>query len=285
MERKNYSEITPKIMELAEFCSKNDRITPDLFLKYQVNRGLRDVSGKGVLTGLTDISDIRSTCLENGVEVPCEGQLFYRGINIEDIVNGFLADGRFGFEEVTYLLLFGELPSEQQLKDFTALLASYRTLPGSFVRDIIMKAPSQDMMNTLARSVLTLYSYDANADDVSIPNVLRQCLFLISIFPLLSVYGYQAYDYYIRGTKSFFVHAPEPELSTAENILHMLRLDSKYTKLEAQILDMALVLHAEHGGGNNSTFTTRVVSSSGTDTYSAVAAALGSLKGPKHGGA
>lgn len=285
MERKNYSEITPEIMNLAEFCSKNDRITPDLFLKYQVNRGLRDVSGKGVLTGLTDISDIRSTCLENGVEVPCEGKLFYRGINVEDIVNGFLEDNRFGFEEVTYLLLFGELPSEQDLKSFTELLASYRTLPGSFVRDIIMKAPSQDMMNTLARSVLTLYSYDTNADDVSIPNVLRQCIFLISIFPLLSVYGYQAYDYYIRGKKSFFVHAPEPELSTAENILHMLRLDSKYTKLEAQILDMALVLHAEHGGGNNSTFTTRVVSSSGTDTYSAIAAALGSLKGPKHGGA
>ncbi len=216
--------------------------------------------------------------------IPCEGKLFYRGIDVEELVNGFVADKRFGFEETTYLLLFGKLPTPEELKSFISLLGHYRSLPTSFVRDIIMKAPSQDMMNTLARSVLTLYSYDETADDVSIPNVLRQCLQLIALFPQLSVYGYQAYKHYHDG-QSLFIHSPNPELSTAENILHLLRPDSKYTELEARILDIALVLHADHGGGNNSTFTTHVVSSSGTDTYSTIAASLGSLKGPKHGGA
>ena len=220
----------------------------------------------------------------DGKSVPCEGKLYYRGIDVEEIVNGFLAEQRFGYEETAYLLLFGELPNWSQLEQFRNILGEYRSLPTSFVRDIIMKAPSHDMMNTLARSVLTLYSYDSRADDVSIENVLRQCLQLIAIFPMLSVYGYQAYSHYHDG-KSLFIHSPLPELSTAENILRILRPDSSYTELEARILDLALVLHAEHGGGNNSTFTIHVVSSSGTDTYSAVAAALGSLKGPRHGGA
>ena len=218
-------------------------------------------------------------------EVPCPGQLYYRGYGIEKIVDGFIGNNRFGFEEVVYLLLFGKLPKADELEEFKGVLSSYRTLPGSFVRDIIMKAPSSDMMNSLARSVLTLYSYDENADCTDIPNVLRQCLQLIARFPSLSVYGYHSYNYYIKGNDSFFIHEPRPELSTAENILYMLRIDGKYTPLEAKVLDAALVLHAEHGGGNNSTFTTHVVSSSGTDTYSAIAAALGSLKGPKHGGA
>ena len=216
--------------------------------------------------------------------MPCEGQLFYRGINVEDLIRGCVRDHRFGFEETTYLLLFGELPTPQQLTEFNALLAKYRSLPTSFVRDIIMKAPSRDMMNTLARSVLTLYSYDDFASDISIPNVLRQCIQLIALFPMLSVYGYQAYRHYHDG-QSLYIHSPLPELSTAENILRILRPDCQYTTLEARVLDIALILHAEHGGGNNSTFTTHVVSSSGTDTYSAIAAALGSLKGPKHGGA
>ena len=216
--------------------------------------------------------------------MPCEGELYYRGINIKDIVAGFIKEKRFGFEEVTYLLLFGNLPTQEQLDSFIKILSHYRTLPTSFVRDIIMKAPSRDMMNTLARSVLTLYSYDPTASDISIGNVLRQCLQLIALFPLLSVYGYQTYSHYHDGN-SLFIHSPLPDLSTAENILHVLRPDSKYSELEARILDLALVLHADHGGGNNSTFTTHVVSSSGTDTYSTIAASLGSLKGPKHGGA
>ena len=279
-----FSEITPQIYALADLCMKNDAINPELYTKYQVNRGLRDVNGNGVLTGLTEISDIQSSKLVDGKKVSCEGKLFYRGIDVEDIVHGFLKDKRFGFEETAYLLLFGNLPDVSQLSDFTALLARYRSLPTSFVRDIIMKAPSSDMMNTLARSVLTLYSYDDNANDISIPNVLRQCLELIALFPLLSVYGYQAYSHYHDGN-SLFIHNPLPHLSTSENILHILRPDSKYTELEARVLDLALVLHAEHGGGNNSTFTTHVVSSSGSDTYSVIAAAIGSLKGPKHGGA
>ncbi len=280
----NYSEVTPKIQSLAGLCEKNGMINQELYSKYEVKRGLRDINGKGVLAGLTEISEVRSYTVVDSEMVPCEGKLFYRGIDIEQIVEGFVLEKRFGFEEVTYLLLFGELPNKQQLEEFSALLSHYRTLPTSFVRDIIMKAPSSDMMNTLARSVLTLYSYDERANDISIPNVLRQCLQLIALFPLLSVYGYQAYRHYHDG-QSLFIHQPQPELSTAENILHILRPDSSYTELEARILDIALVLHAEHGGGNNSTFTTHVVSSSGTDTYSTVAASLGSLKGPKHGGA
>jgi citrate synthase len=279
-----YSEITPELMKLAELCKKNNVIDHDLYDKYEVKRGLRDVSGKGVLTGLTEICEILSYTIVDNDYVPCEGKLFYRGVNVEDFIHGFIKEKRFGFEEATYLLLFGELPTEQKLQEFTKLLESYRELPPSFVRDIIMKAPSKDMMNTLARSVLTLYSYDEKAEDISIENVLRQSIQLIAVFPLLSVYGYQAYSHYYDGN-SLVIHPPKAGLSTAENILYMLRPDMKFTELEARILDIALVLHAEHGGGNNSTFTTHVVTSSGTDTYSSVAASLGSLKGPKHGGA
>jgi len=285
MTKRDYSRITPQILQLAEICRENGVIPAELYKKYEVNRGLRDMRGKGVLTGLTEISEVQSYTLGEGVGEPSDGQLFYRGYAIDDLVEDFTSAGRFGFEEVTYLLLFGQLPTREQDRDFRALLSDYRSLPASFVRDIIMKAPSTDMMNSLARSVLTLYSYDNDPDDVSVPNVLRQCLQLIATFPLLAVYGYLAYDYYRRDKKSFFIHEPLPELSTAENILYMLRIDNRYTPLEARILDMALVLHAEHGGGNNSTFTTHVVTSSGTDTYSAVAASLGSLKGPRHGGA
>ncbi len=284
-EKRDYSEITSEINEYAGLCRERCFIEPSLYLKHKVNRGLRDLQGRGVLTGLTEISEIHAKKIVDGEEIPCDGELYYRGYNVKDIVKGFSADKRFGFEETTYLLLFGDLPDRKELADFTDVLSSYRSLPNSFVRDIIMKAPSEDMMNSLARSVLTLYSYDKNPDDTSVPNVLRQCLQLISMFPLLSVYGYQAYNYYIKDNPSFFIHEPRKDLSTAENILHMLRNDSKYSVLEAEILDLALVLHSEHGGGNNSTFTTHVVSSSGTDTYSAIAAALGSLKGPKHGGA
>ncbi|MFQ9934631.1 MAG: citrate/2-methylcitrate synthase [Lachnospiraceae bacterium] len=283
MNNTNFSEITPDILALADKCQSHV-INPELYGKYEVKRGLRDLNGRGVLTGLTEISEIKSHIIDDSDYIPCEGKLFYRGYDIEDIVKGFLQDDRFGFEEVTYLLLFGELPTKEELKSFCNILAGYRTLPTSFVRDIIMKAPSKDMMNTLARSVLTLYSYDDCADDTSIPNVLRQSLQLISLFPLLSVYGYQAYRHY-HDDESLFIHTPDTELSTAENILHILRADQKYTNLEAKILDIALVIHAEHGGGNNSTFTNHVVTSSGTDTYSTVAASLGSLKGPKHGGA
>lgn len=280
----SFSEITGEIKKLSELCVKNGSIDGELYPKYEVKRGLRDLNGKGVLAGLTDISEVRSYTVVDCEMIPCEGKLFYRGINIEDIVKGFIKDNRFGYEETAYLLLFGEMPDVGSLESFKAMLAKYRSLPTSFVRDIIMKAPSKDMMNTLARSVLTLYSYDEAADDITVANVLRQCIQLIALFPQLSVYGYQAYKHYHDG-QSLFIHAPRPELSAAENILHMLRADSSYTELEAHILDLALVLHAEHGGGNNSTFTTHVVSSSGTDTYSAVAASLGSLKGPKHGGA
>lgn len=282
--RNEYSEITPEIQKLNDLCHKNSSIEKEWYTKYKVNRGLRDLEGRGVLTGLTEISEIQQKKIVNGVEIPIDGELYYRGIDIEKIVDGFIKDDRFGFEEITYLLLFGELPNKKSLDDFKNLLARYRKLPTNFVRDIIMKAPSCDMMNTLARGVLTMYSYDTKADDISTDNVLRQCLQLIAIFPMMSVYGYQVYRHYHLG-ESLIIHPPKEELSTAENILYMLREDSKFTPLEAKILDIALVLHAEHGGGNNSTFTTHVVSSSGTDTYSSIAAALGSLKGPRHGGA
>lgn len=284
MEHNTYSEITPEILRLAKLSEEAGIIETELFTKYEVKRGLRDLNGKGVLAGLTHISDVRATEKIDGVEVPAHGRLFYRGYDVQDLVNGFTKEDRFGFEEVAYLLLFSKLPDRKELADFQKLLGSYRSLPTSFVRDIIMKAPSKDMMNTLARSVLTLYSYDDRADDTSIPNVLRQCLQLISLFPMLSIYGYQAYSHYHDGN-SLFIHQPIPELSTAENILHILRPDSSYTPLEAKILDIALVLHMEHGGGNNSSFTTHVVTSSLTDTYSTIAAAIGSLKGPRHGGA
>ncbi|MGN0399929.1 MAG: citrate/2-methylcitrate synthase [Blautia sp.] len=277
-------KVTPEIEALTKICQDNSKMDVSLYGKYDVKRGLRDINGKGVLAGLTQVSNIVSSKIVDGKSVPCDGELYYRGINIEDLTKGFLQDKRFGFEEATYLLLFGNLPTEQELKNFSRILANQRCLPRNFVRDVIMKAPSKDMMNTLSRSVLTLYSYDSNPEDISLPNVLRQCINLISIFPMLSVYGYQAHRHYNQN-KSLYIHNPKKELSTAENILRMLRPDKKYTPFEATILDLALVLHMEHGGGNNSTFTTHVVSSSGTDTYSAIAAALGSLKGPKHGGA
>ena len=280
----NFSQVTPDILAMSALCSKNGCIDQELYTKYDVKRGLRDINGKGVLAGLTEISEIISSKTVYGKSVPCDGELYYRGYNINDLVTGFTRDKRFGFEEITYLLLFGELPSKKQLDDFSRLLSDYRQLPTTFVRDIIMKSPSNDIMNGLARGVLTLYSYDDMPNDISIPNVLRQSLELISLFPLIAVYSYQAKAYY-HDNDSFFIHQPNPEYSTAENILHMLRSDSSFTALEAHILDLALVLHAEHGGGNNSTFTTHVVTSSGTDTYSAIAAALASLKGPKHGGA
>jgi citrate synthase len=279
-----YSEITPEIQRLAGLCVSNGTIDPSLYVKHRVNRGLRDLSGNGVLTGLTEISDVQAFDTSTGEKVPTDGQLFFRGYNVEELVGGFIKEQRFGFEETAYLLIFGSLPTRDELGGFMKLLEKYRTLPTSFVRDIIMKAPNSDMMNTLARSVLTLHSYDTKANDASIPNVLRQSLLLIAVFPLLAVYGYQAFRHYFAGD-DLFIHTPKPNLSTAENILQMLRKDGRYTDLEARILDVALVLHAEHGGGNNSTFTTHVVSSSGTDTYSSVAASLCSLKGPKHGGA
>ena len=277
-------KVTPELERLTNICKEHSSIDLSLYGKYDVKRGLRDLNGKGVLAGLTQVSNVQATKVVDGKEVPCAGSLSYRGYDIKELTSGFVKDDRFGFEEVTYLLLFGELPNKEELDHFTHLLAAQRSLPRNFVRDVVMKAPSRDIMNALSRSVLTLYSYDTNPDDISLPNVLRQCLNLISVFPLLSVYGYQAYNHYERG-KSLYIHNPKKELSTAENILRMLRPDKKYTDLEAKILDQALILHMEHGGGNNSTFTTHVVSSSGTDTYSTIAAALGSLKGPKHGGA
>ncbi len=277
------SAVMPQIEELAKKCS-SQTIPNELYTEYKVFRGLRDLNGNGVRAGLTNISEVTAKQIVNGVEEPMNGRLYYQGIDIKDIVGGFLAEDRFGFEETIYLLLFGGLPNKDELKDFQRLLGKCCSLPPKFNRDIIMKAPSRDMMNTLSRSVLMLYYYDNNPDDTSIPNVLRQSLQLIAQFPLLAVYGYHAYNHYEKG-QSLIIHQPDKRLSIAENILHLLRPDQNYTELEAKILDLALVLHAEHGGGNNSSFTVHVVSSSGTDTYSAIAAALGSLKGPKHGGA
>ncbi|SCW61204.1 citrate synthase [Lachnospiraceae bacterium C10] len=280
----NFSKVTPEIEALAQKTEDAAYIDPELYSEYNVKRGLRDLNGRGVLVGITNISEVNSQRIIDGKNVPIDGELFYRGYNVQEIVKNMKDDNHFGFEEIIYLLLFGELPDRKQLDDFISLLANYRTLPRNFVRDVIMKKSSKDMMNTLARSVLTLYSYDDNPDDTSESNVLRQCLQLIAMFPLLSVYGYQAYRYYDKGD-SLIIHRPKKEYSTAENILHCLRDDSSFTPLEAKLLDVALILHAEHGGGNNSTFTTHLVSSSGTDTYSAISAAIGSLKGPRHGGA
>ena len=277
-------KVTPEIEELTNICLDNSKMDVSLYGQYDVKRGLRDINGVGVLAGLTQISNVVSSDIIDGVKTPCDGRLYYRGINVEKLTQGFLSENRMGFEEVAYLLLFGNLPNEEQLNHFKTILKQQQSLPKNFVRDVVMKAPTKDMMNTLSRSVLTLYAYDNHADDTSLPNVLRQCINMISVFPMLSVYGYQAYNHYIKG-KSLYIHNPSKKLSTAENILLMLRPDQKYTPLEAKILDLALVLHMEHGGGNNSTFTTHVVTSSGTDTYSAIAAALASLKGPKHGGA
>ena len=273
------NELTEIIKNYSQLCEKHGEIEQKLFTEYGVKRGLRDINGKGVLTGITNISRVESTKMVDGKTVPCRGELYYRGYNIIDLVQGFRESGRFGFEEVAYLLLFGELPTNDKLTEFEELMATCRKLPKNFVRDVVMKAPTEDIMNSLTRSVLTLASYDKDLMDTSIENVIKQSIRLISIFPMLSVYGYHAYNHYIKG-KSFYIHRLLPELSASENFLRMLRPDKKYTKLEAKVLDIALVLHMEHGGGNNSTFTTRVVTSSGSDTYSTVAAALSSLKGP-----
>ncbi len=272
-------EITPQDIEVSERCISNDIIAPELYAEYNVKRGLRDINGNGVLSGLTNISEVKAK--ENGV--PCPGELYYRGYDVKTLVKNFVAENRFGFEETAYLLMIGDLPNKKQLKDFRTELAERRTLPQNFVRDVIMKAPSENIMISLAKSILTLYSYDIAADDTSVPNVMRQCLNLISQFPMLAVYSYNAYNHSLGN--SLYIHNPDPTLSTGENILYMLRPDMSYTKTEAMVLDLALVLHMEHGGGNNSSFTTRVVTSSGTDTYSVIAAALASLKGPRHGGA
>ena len=279
----NYTDLTPAIEALAARSVLNSRIDAEDYTRFDVKRGLRDVNGNGVVAGLTEISEIVSSKMVDGKKVPCQGKLYFRGYDIEDLVRCSLEEKRFGFEETAYLLMFGQLPSRQELDDFSAQLSYYRTLPNNFVRDVILKAPSADMMNSLAKCVLTMASYDDKADDISLPNVVRQCMQLIATFPLFSVYSYQAYAY--KEGNSLFIHAPDPNLSTAENILSLLRADSSYSFWEAHLLDICLMLHAEHGGGNNSTFTTHVVTSSGTDTYSCMAAALASLKGPKHGGA
>ena len=264
-------------------CAQHDKISKDLYQEYGVKAGLRDENGKGVLAGLTNISDIRAFESVDGVKRPADGQLLYRGYDVKDLIRGS-SGSRFAFEEAGYLLLFGELPTPEKLEEFCRVLGECRTMPTNFTRDVIMKAPSHDIMNSMARSVLTLASYDPKAGDLEISNVLRQSIQLAGIFPMLAVYSYHAYNHYEKDG-SMYIHRPDPELSTAENFLRMLRPDMKYTELEARVLDVALLLHAEHGGGNNSTFTTRVVTSSGTDTYSAMAAALCSLKGPRHGGA
>ena len=282
---KNCSGITDYIKDLADLSDRNNGIKPEMYGIYDVKRGLRDINGNGVVAGLTEVSRIKAKEKDaDGNEIPCRGELYYRGIDLKDIVSGFLDEGRMGFEETVFLLLTSKLPNHKELADFNAQLSAYRELPQFFVSDMILKAPGKDMMNMLSRSVLALYAYDENPDDISTPNVLRQCLQLIAEFPLLAVYGYHSFMHY-HNDSSLFIHYPKKELSTAENLLYILREDGEYTPLEAKLLDLALVLHAEHGGGNNSTFTTHVVTSSGTDTYSAISAALGSLKGPRHGGA
>lgn len=269
--------------QIQDTCIKNDSIPKELYAKYGVNRGLRDINGNGVLTGLTNISEIISSKIIDGEKVQCDGELWYRGYHIQNLINS-LGEDELGFEKIAYLLLMGELPTPEQEAEFKELIGGCRILPTNFTRDVIMKAPSHDIMNTMTRSILTLASYDDKALDTSISNSLRQCIQLISEFPMLAVYGYNAYVHYEKN-ESMFIHHPDPKLSTAENLLMLLRPDKKFTKTEAKVLDTALILHMEHGGGNNSTFTTRVVTSSGSDTYSTIAAAMSSLKGPKHGGA
>ena len=279
----NYAEIENEAKRYLDICVDHDKIQPELYDQLGVKRGLRDKDGKGVLTGITHISRIDAFKMVDGKKTPCEGKLWYRGYNVYDLIRG-LHGKRFGFEEAAYLLLMGELPNAGQLAEFSNVLSKCRDLPSNFTRDVIMKAPTKDLMNSLTRSVLTLASYDDTIGDSSLQTQLEQCIKLISVFPMLAVYGYHAYNYYVNG-ESMYIHRPQPELSTAENLLQMLRPDRSYTPLEAHVLDTALLLHMEHGGGNNSTFTTRVVTSSGSDTYSVMAAALCSLKGPKHGGA
>ncbi|MBR2886066.1 MAG: citrate/2-methylcitrate synthase [Ruminococcus sp.] len=281
----NYSENTPYIKKLANLANSGNHIVPEMYSLHDVKRGLRDINGNGVVAGLTEVSCIKAKDKDaNGNTIPCKGELYYRGINIKEIVKGFIEEERYGFEETIYLLLFSKLPDEKELIDFREQLSVYRSLPPSFVRDMILKAPGRDMMNILSRCVLALYTYDENPDDVSVDNVVRQCLQLISELPMIAVYAYHSFQHY-HNNNSLFIHYPKKDLTIAENILYMLREDGQFTPLEAKLLDLALVLHAEHGGGNNSTFTTHVVTSSGTDTYSAISAALGSLKGPRHGGA
>lgn len=279
----NFEKLNSYTATKEAICRNNDSIAPELYKEHSVNKGLRDMNGNGVVTGLTNISKIVSSKTVNGERVQCDGELWYRGYKVQDLINN-LAENEFGFEKIAYLLLLGEMPNKDELKEFKKYIRDCRTLPANFTRDVIMKAPSSDIMNSMTRSILTLASYDKNAIDTTIPNALRQCIQLISEFPLLAVYAYHAYNYSEK-QESMIIHRPDPKLSTAENILMMLRADKKYTKTEAKVLDTALILHMEHGGGNNSTFTTRVVTSSGSDTYSTIAAAMSSLKGPKHGGA
>ena len=264
-------------------CRRNDTISPRLYDEYGVKKGLRDENGNGVLAGLTNISKITSSKIVDGKKVPCDGQLWYRGYRVEDLI-GSLGETELGYEKIAYLLLMGQMPDSAAAEEFRTLLGECRTLPTNFTRDVIMKAPGKDIMNSMTRGILTLASYDERAIDTSVSNSLRQCIQLIAEFPLLTVYGYHAYNYY-ENMDSMVIHRPDPALSTAENLLMMLRPDKKYTATEAKVLDTALILHMEHGGGNNSTFTTRVITSSGSDTYSTIAAAMSSLKGPKHGGA
>ncbi|MCH5325482.1 MAG: citrate/2-methylcitrate synthase [Eubacterium sp.] len=278
----NYEPMYAYISKKEPLCIANDTIDESLFKEYGVNRGLRDLNGKGVLTGLTRISDVVSFKEENGERIPIDGQLWYRGYNIKTLISGL--DGEYGFEKTAYLLIFGEMPDEDTLKEFNRVLAACRKLPGGFTRDVIMKASTQDIMNSMTRSILTLASYDKATNTGVLADSIRQCLYLLAVFPMLAVYGYHAYNHY-KNYGSMYIHRPNPTLSTAENFLYMLRPDGKYTELEAKVLDVALMLHMEHGGGNNSTFTTRVITSSGSDTYSTMAAAMSSLKGPKHGGA
>ncbi len=284
MEKQDFSRITPAINIMTRRLQRNSTIDPTLYQKYDVKRGLRDINGHGVMAGITQVADVQGYEMIDGKSVPCEGHLYYRGYDMQDLVRGVIEDNRFGFEEITYLFLTGELPSASRLNFFCQELNYHRALPDGFVRDIIMEAPTNDVMNGLARSVLTLYTYDDHADDTSLPNVMRQSLQLIASFPVIAAYCFRVYDHYHNGN-SLVLHDPPIGLSHAETILYMIRPDREYTELEARMLDLCLIVHADHGGGNNSTFTTRVVSSAGTDTYSAVAAALCSLKGPKHGGA
>ncbi|MCI5668726.1 MAG: citrate/2-methylcitrate synthase [Oscillospiraceae bacterium] len=277
-----FERINEYAAEKQKLCKEHDTISDTLFKEYGVNRGLRDINGKGVLTGLTRISKIVSFKEENGERVPCDGELWYRGYNINTLIKGL--NGGYGFEKTAYLLIFGELPTDEQLAEFNEILSECRVIPSNFTRDVIMKAPSHDIMNSMTKSILTLSSYDENLSSNDIDNCIRQCLMLTAVFPMLAVYGYHAYNHY-DNDGSMYIHRPAPGLSTAENFLRMLRPDTKYTELEAHVLDIVLMLHMEHGGGNNSTFTTRVVTSSGSDTYSAIAAAMSSLKGPRHGGA
>lgn len=275
-------EILRYAEKVKPLCVENDTVSDDLFKEYGVYRGLRDQNGKGVLTGLTNISKIISFKDVNGERVPCDGELWYRGYRVENLIQE--SKDNFGFERTAYLLLFGKKPSQEELEEFCKILASARTLPTNFTRDVIMKAPTKDIMNSMTRSILTLSSYDKTLNSADVENSIRQCIQLISTFPMIAIYGYHAYNHY-ENDESMYIHRPSRKLSTAENLLSMLRADKKYTEIEAKVLDVALMLHMEHGGGNNSTFTTRVVTSSGSDTYSAMAAAMSSLKGPKHGGA